>query len=107
VRARGQHWGLVPSWCKAENGGRPKARAINARDDSVRDGRSIFAAAARRRRCVVLADGYECRGFDDSWTQTLTASLSSRARSASTSGARTAGHGCRTLFGCRSLGGPS
>jgi putative SOS response-associated peptidase YedK len=53
-----QHWGLIPSWAKADaSGRRPAVRAINARDDTLRAGRSLFAAAAQRRRCVVLADG--------------------------------------------------
>ena len=69
-----QQWGLVPSWSKAAEGERPTVRAINARDDSVKEGRSIFAAAAQRRRCVVLADGYP--GLDLApWRATVVADV--------------------------------
>lgn len=38
-------------------------RAINARDDTLLSGSSLFKAASQRRRCAVLADGCHTRGL--------------------------------------------
>jgi putative SOS response-associated peptidase YedK len=48
------HWGLVPSWAKEKSIG---ARMINARAETLRE-KPSFRSAFRRRRCLVLADGY-------------------------------------------------
>jgi putative SOS response-associated peptidase YedK len=48
------HWGLIPSWAKDPKMG---ARMINARAETVAE-KPSFRAAFRRRRCLVLADGY-------------------------------------------------
>jgi len=48
------HWGLVPSWAKERSIG---ARMINARGETLRE-KPSFRSAYRRRRCLVLADGY-------------------------------------------------
>jgi putative SOS response-associated peptidase YedK len=45
-------WGLVPSWSKDG-----KAVAINARSETAA-GKPAFRTAFRKRRCLVLADGY-------------------------------------------------
>jgi putative SOS response-associated peptidase YedK len=47
-------WGLIPSWAKDPAVG---ARTINARAETVAE-KPSFRAAFRRRRCLVLADGY-------------------------------------------------
>lgn len=47
-------WCLVPSWAKDPSGA---ARLINARGETVAE-KPAFRAAFRRRRCLVLADGY-------------------------------------------------
>src|ERR1700682_6128383 len=47
-------WGLVPSWAKERSIG---SRLINARVESLKD-KPAFRTAYRRRRCLVLADGY-------------------------------------------------
>jgi putative SOS response-associated peptidase YedK len=55
-------WGLVPSWAKDPGIGH---RMINARRETI-DHKPAFRAAFRRRRCVILADGfYEWRRVDD------------------------------------------
>ena len=54
-------WGLVPSWAKDPAIGN---RMINARAETVRE-KPSFRAAFKRRRCVILADGfYEWRAVD-------------------------------------------
>jgi putative SOS response-associated peptidase YedK len=48
------YWGLVPSWAKDKAIG---ARMINARAETLGE-KPSFRSAYRRRRCLVLADGY-------------------------------------------------
>ena len=48
------YWGLVPGWAKEKSVG---ARMINARAETLTE-KSAFREAYRRRRCLVLADGY-------------------------------------------------
>ena len=48
------HWGLVPSWVKDPKIG---ARMINARSETAAQ-KPSFRAAFRRRRCLVIADGF-------------------------------------------------
>ena len=48
------YWGLVPSWAKEKAIG---ARMINARSETLAE-KPSFRSAFRRRRCLVLADGY-------------------------------------------------
>lgn len=47
-------WGLVPSWSKDA---KPSAALINARGETVAE-KPAFRSAFRKRRCLVLADGY-------------------------------------------------
>ena len=47
-------WGLIPSWAKDPSIGN---RMINARAETVAE-KPSFRAAYRRRRCLVLADGF-------------------------------------------------
>jgi len=48
------HWGLVPSWAKDRTIGN---RLINARAETAAD-KPSFRTALRRRRCLVVADGF-------------------------------------------------
>lgn len=48
------HWGLVPSWADDPKIGN---RMINARADGIAD-KPSFRNAFKKRRCLVLADGY-------------------------------------------------
>lgn len=48
------YWGLIPSWAKDPKIG---ARLINARAETVTE-KPSFRAAFKRRRCLVVADGF-------------------------------------------------
>lgn len=48
------HWGLVPGWAKEKSIGN---RMINARAETLAE-RPAFRRAYKRRRCIVLADGW-------------------------------------------------
>ena len=52
--ARWAKWGLVPSWAKDPKIG---SRMINARAETIAE-KPSFRAAFRRRRCLILADGF-------------------------------------------------
>jgi putative SOS response-associated peptidase YedK len=45
-------WGLIPSWAKDK-----KMAQINARGDTVAT-KPMFRAAFKKRRCLIVADGY-------------------------------------------------
>ena len=51
---RSLRWGLVPSWAKDLKIG---SRLVNARAETITE-KPAFKAAARRRRCLLPADGY-------------------------------------------------
>ncbi|MFN0021559.1 MAG: SOS response-associated peptidase [Pirellulaceae bacterium] len=53
-QAAALRWGLVPSWAKDLKIG---AKSINARGETVAV-KPMFRAALKRRRCLVIADGY-------------------------------------------------
>ena len=48
------HWGLIPSWAKERSIG---SRMINARGETVAE-KPSFRTALRRRRCLIVTDGY-------------------------------------------------
>jgi len=53
------HWGLVPFWAKNISIGN---RMINARSESIAE-KPSFRSAFKKRRCLILADGfYEWKG---------------------------------------------
>jgi putative SOS response-associated peptidase YedK len=47
-----QRWGLIPSWAKDK-----KTMFINARAETLLE-KPAFRTAVKRRRCLILADGY-------------------------------------------------
>ena len=48
------HWGLIPSWSKDPSIG---ARMINARAETVSE-KPSYRSAFKRRRCLIVADGF-------------------------------------------------
>jgi putative SOS response-associated peptidase YedK len=56
------HWGLIPSWAKDPSIGN---KMINARAETVSE-KPSFRSAFKKRRCLILADGfYEWQKTDD------------------------------------------
>ena len=53
-RAGFMRWGLIPWWAKSASIG---SRMINARAETVAQ-KPAFRDSLRRRRCLVLADGF-------------------------------------------------
>ena len=53
-RAGFLRWGLIPSWAKDPSVG---AKMINARSETVAE-KPSFKRALRRRRCLIVADGF-------------------------------------------------
>ena len=53
-RAEYMRWGLIPSWAKDASTGSP---LINARSETLAQ-KPSFRDALRRRRCLILADGF-------------------------------------------------
>jgi putative SOS response-associated peptidase YedK len=51
-------WGLVPSWTKRAPDYGNMMRTINARDDSLMENRGLWNAPKRRKRCIVIAQGF-------------------------------------------------
>ncbi|KAG2182933.1 hypothetical protein INT44_005914 [Umbelopsis vinacea] len=47
-------WGLIPFWSKTK----PDVPTINARDDSLTTGKSMFRSCRNDKRCIVIAEGY-------------------------------------------------
>jgi putative SOS response-associated peptidase YedK len=60
------HWGLIPSWAKDPSIGH---KLINARAETLAE-KPSFRSAYKRRRCLVLADGFYEWRKDDAKTKT-------------------------------------
>lgn len=68
-------WGLIPSWAKDPKIGN---NLINARGETVHE-KPSFRAAFKRRRCLIVADGfYEWQTLDDGSKQPLYITLTDR-----------------------------
>lgn len=51
-------WGLVPSWTKRSPDYGTVMRTINARDDSLAENKGMWNVVKRRKRCIVVAQGF-------------------------------------------------
>lgn len=51
-------WGLIPHWTKRPPEGSSSLKTINCRDDSLLEGKAMWASCRARRRCIVPVEGY-------------------------------------------------
>ncbi|RPB21308.1 DUF159-domain-containing protein [Terfezia boudieri ATCC MYA-4762] len=55
---QGMKWGLVPSWTKYNPDYRSIMKTINCRDDSLLHNSGMWNSMKKKKRCVVLAEGF-------------------------------------------------
>jgi putative SOS response-associated peptidase YedK len=51
-------WGLIPFWTKRQPDYRSMMRTINCRDDSLIENRGMWTSMKRRKRCIVICQGF-------------------------------------------------
>jgi len=51
-------WGLIPFWTKRQPDYGSMMRTINCRDDSLIEDRGIWTTMKRRKRCIVVCQGF-------------------------------------------------
>ncbi|KAJ3157157.1 hypothetical protein HDU89_002568 [Geranomyces variabilis] len=51
-------WGVIPSWQKKSPDYKSSLQTINARDDRVKDPKSMWSRLKQSKRCVVIAEGF-------------------------------------------------
>ncbi|KAI8913118.1 hypothetical protein DFJ77DRAFT_68381 [Powellomyces hirtus] len=51
-------WGVIPSWTKESPTYKSALQTINARDERIREGKSMWAGLKHTKRCVVIAEGF-------------------------------------------------
>ncbi|KAI8816356.1 uncharacterized protein EV422DRAFT_546407 [Fimicolochytrium jonesii] len=51
-------WGLIPSWTKQLPTYANALQTINARDDRLKEGKSMWSGMKHSKRCVVIAEGF-------------------------------------------------
>ena len=51
-------WGLVPFWTKRQPDYGSMMRTINCRDDSLIEDRGMWTTMKRRKRCIVVCQGF-------------------------------------------------
>lgn len=51
-------WGLIPFWTKRQPDYGSMMRTINCRDDSLIEDRGMWTSMKRRKRCVVICQGF-------------------------------------------------
>jgi putative SOS response-associated peptidase YedK len=51
-------WGLIPSWTKRQPDYGSMMRTINCREDSLIDDRGMWTSMKRKKRCVVVCQGF-------------------------------------------------
>ncbi|KAE8383506.1 hypothetical protein BDV26DRAFT_287352 [Aspergillus bertholletiae] len=57
-KIQGMKWGLVPSWTKRKPDYGSLMRTINCRDDSLAEDRGMWTSMKRKKRCVVVCQGF-------------------------------------------------
>ena len=51
-------WGLIPSWTKRAPNYGTLMRTINCRDDSLIEDRGMWVSMKKRKRCIVICQGF-------------------------------------------------
>ncbi|KAJ3148614.1 hypothetical protein HDU86_007367 [Geranomyces michiganensis] len=51
-------WGVIPSWQKQTPNYKAALQTINARDDRVKEPKSMWSRLKQSKRCVVIAEGF-------------------------------------------------
>lgn len=51
-------WGLIPFWTKRNPDYGTLMRTINCRDDSLMDDKGMWTSMKRKKRCIVIAQGF-------------------------------------------------
>jgi len=51
-------WGLIPFWTKRQPDYGSMMRTINCRDDSLIDNKGMWTSMKRRKRCIVICQGF-------------------------------------------------
>ena len=57
-RLQGMKWGLIPFWTKRSPDYGSVLKTINCRDDSLVEDRGMWTSMKRRKRCVVICQGF-------------------------------------------------
>ncbi|KAL2005601.1 hypothetical protein VTN00DRAFT_10094 [Thermoascus crustaceus] len=57
-RLQAMKWGLIPFWTKRQPDYGSMLRTINCRDDSLIEDRGMWTTMKRRKRCVVVCQGF-------------------------------------------------
>lgn len=57
-RLQGMRWGLIPFWTKRQPDYGSLMRTINCRDDSLIEDRGMWTSMKRRKRCVIVCQGF-------------------------------------------------
>ncbi|KAL3461006.1 hypothetical protein BJX64DRAFT_289756 [Aspergillus heterothallicus] len=57
-KLQGMKWGLVPFWTQRQPDYGSLMRTINCRDDSLIEDRGMWTSMKRKKRCVVVCQGY-------------------------------------------------
>ncbi|EUC50015.1 hypothetical protein COCMIDRAFT_83092 [Bipolaris oryzae ATCC 44560] len=57
-KLQSMQWGLVPFWTKRNPDYGSKMKTINCRDDSLVEDRGIWATMKKKKRCIVVAQGF-------------------------------------------------
>ncbi|ODH44859.1 hypothetical protein ACO22_00623 [Paracoccidioides brasiliensis] len=57
-RLQGMKWGLIPWWTKRSPDYGSMLKTINCRDDSLIDDRGMWTSMKRKKRCVVICQGF-------------------------------------------------
>lgn len=57
-KLQGMRWGLIPFWTKRRPDYGSLMRTINCRDDSLIEDRGMWTSMKRKKRCIVVCQGF-------------------------------------------------